>query len=113
MKDNVTKTDYGYDIVWADTDQYCGKILVFERLNSKTPLHFHKNKRKTWFVNVGKFTVQWIDAKDGKTYAQELPEGSTFEVLPLTPVILENLLENSAIAEVSNSNDPEDFYRLN
>ena len=113
MTDNVIKTDFGYDIVWADTDAYCSKILVFEKTAQKTALHFHKEKTKTWFVNAGKFRVQWVDTEDGKVYAQELPEGGTFHVPILMPVQLESLADNSAMAETSNSNKVNDFYRLN
>jgi quercetin dioxygenase-like cupin family protein len=110
-KNNVIKTDYGYDVVWTDSDLYCSKILVFEKQGAKTPLHFHKSKTKTWFVNSGAFTVQWVNTKEGKSYAQELPEGATFHVEPLTPVTLKSKADNSVIAETSNSNQ-DDFYRL-
>ena len=113
MKDNIQKTDYGYDVVWTDNENYCSKILVFEKAQSQTRLHFHKDKQKSWFVNAGKFEVQWVDPKDGKAYSQELPEGGVFEVPPLLPVTLKSLADNSAMAETSNSNDPEDYYRLN
>lgn len=111
MKDNITKTDYGYEIVWANTDSYCGKILVFEKANKRMPLHFHKDKSKSWFVNAGKFKVQWVDTADGKVYAQELSEGSVFHVPALMPVTLESLSDNSAIAEAGN-NESSDFHIL-
>lgn len=113
MNDSVIKTDYGYEIVWADLDTYCGKILVFEHTGSKLPLHFHKERFKSWFVNAGTFRVQWVDTTDGKVYAKELPEGSTFHVPALMPVALECLADNSAMAEAGNSNDSKDVYRLN
>lgn len=112
MKNNIVKTDYGYDIVWADNELYCSKILIFEKQGAKTPLHFHKNKTKTWFVNAGKFRVQWIDTADGKSYAQELEEGSVFHIEALTPVMLESMANNSAMAETSNINNSSDFCRL-
>jgi len=112
-KNNVIKTDYGYDVVWADNEYYCSKILVFEEEGAQTRLHFHKDKHKSWFVNAGKFEVQWVDPKDGKAYSKELPEGSIFEVPALLPVTLKSLVDNSAMAETSNNNNPEDYYRLN
>jgi mannose-6-phosphate isomerase-like protein (cupin superfamily) len=112
-KENIKKFDWGYEIVWANNDYYCSKILVFENSEKKIPLHFHKSKNKSWFVNAGKFEVQWVDTEDGKVYAKELPEGSVFEVPALTPVTLKSLSPNSAMAETSNSNDEKDFYRLN
>lgn len=112
MKDNVVKTDFGMEITWADTEDYCSKILIFEKQGSLIPLHFHKSKKKSWFVNSGSFRVQWIDTADGKIYAQDLVEGSVFHVNLLQPVSLESLSNNSVIAETSNAVSAEDFYRL-
>lgn len=111
MKDNIQKTDYGYEVVWADNELYCSKILVFEKKDASTPLHFHKTKTKTWFVNSGSFVIQWVDTKDGKSYAQELVQGSTFHVEPLTPIKLKASEDNSVLAETSNTNQ-DDYHRL-
>lgn len=113
MKDNVIKTDYGYDLTWASSSEYCGKILVFEKSGGKVPFHFHKSKSKSWFVNAGKFKVVWVDTKDGKVYAQQLDEGGTFNVPALMPVFLESLADNGSITEVGSADLPEDFFRLN
>ena len=113
MSDNIKETEYGYEIVWTDNEYYCSKILVFEKADHQTRLHFHKDRHKSWFVNAGKFEVQWVDPKDGKAYSQELPEGAVFEVAPLLPVSLKSLAPNSAMAETSNNNNTEDYYRLN
>lgn len=113
MSDNsVIQTEWGYEIVWANTEFYCGKILVFEKANKKMPLHFHKNKSKSWFVNAGKFRVQWIDTSDGKAYAKELQEGSVFHIPALMPISLESLSDNSAMAECSNESNNNDSYKL-
>jgi hypothetical protein len=113
MQDNVIKTDYGYEIAWASTKTYAGKILVFEHAGKTLPLHFHKHKNKSWFVNAGMFRVQWVDTADGKCYAKDLPEGSTFHVPALMPVSLESLVPNSAMAEAGDSGGDTDVYRLN
>lgn len=113
MSNNVRETDYGYEITWTSNEFYCSKILVFEKEGVKTPLHFHKEKQKSWFVNAGKFEVQWMDTSDGKAYAKELPEGAVFEVPSMLPVSLKSLQPNSAMAETSNNNNEEDYYRLN
>ena len=112
MKDNVFKTDYGYEIVWASAESYCGKILVFENAKAKLPLHFHKLRSKSWFVNSGKFLVQWIDTVDGKYYSKELPEGSVFHVPALMPVSLESIVSNSAMAEAGSEEIDNDIFKL-
>lgn len=113
MKNDIVKTNYGYEIVWANTDTYVGKILVFEAVGAVLPLHFHQQHSKSWFVNAGQFRVQWVDTHNGKCYAKDLPEGSTFHVPALLPVSLESLVANSAIAETGNSQLVNDTYRLN
>ena len=46
MANNSIKTDYGYDLLWASTASYQGKILVFEKAGNKTPLHYQKETEK-------------------------------------------------------------------
>jgi hypothetical protein len=53
MNDNVTKTEFGYEVLWANTEHYCSKILVFEHIGSKTNMSFTKDTTKSWFVNSG------------------------------------------------------------
>jgi len=36
---------WGYEIVWASNEFYCGKILVFEKAGSKTTVVIHKNTK--------------------------------------------------------------------
>ena len=109
---NITKQEWGMEVIWANKENYCGKILVFEQKDSSMPLHFHKTTAKTWFVNAGAFSVTWIDTQDGKAYSKELPEGSSFHVNPLTPVKLQSLQNNSAMAECANADSNTDCYKL-
>lgn len=109
---NIIKQEWGTEVVWANTENYCGKILIFEQKDNTTPLHFHKTTEKTWFVNAGAFLVTWIDTQDGKAYSKELPEGSSFYVKPLTPIKLQSLQNNSAMAECANSDTSTDYYKL-
>ena len=32
---------WGYELIWASTDKYCGKILVFDKVDAKFSMHFH------------------------------------------------------------------------
>ena len=49
----VVPKGWGYELIWASTDKYCGKIMFFEKANAKFSMHFHKEKDETWFVNTG------------------------------------------------------------
>ena len=103
---------WGYELIWASNEKYCGKVLVFKDVGSKFSMHFHKNKEETWFVNFGKFKVTWIET-DTATYKEKiLNEGDTWHNPPLQPHQLECLIPNSSISEVSTHDDPDDNYRI-
>ena len=103
---------WGYELICATNDKYCGKIMVFEKIGSKFSMHFHKEKDETWFVNNGKFIVRWIDTKDATIFEKELKEGDTWHNPPLQPHQLEALEPMSSVTEVSTPDSVEDNYRL-
>lgn len=107
--DNIKETSYGYDIAWANTENYCGKILVFNR-PVKTDLAFEKTREKTWFINSGDFRIRWIDTNTGKLFEKHVKEGNVFHVAPLMPVSIESLTSDGSIAEVSTPQIENDKY---
>ena len=58
--------DWGYEIVWASNQFYCGKILVFEKAGAETTVVIHKDRKKSWFINAGRFQIIFTDIKTGK-----------------------------------------------
>lgn len=103
---------WGFEIIWATNDLYCGKILNFNKPGCKTSLHFHKDKSKSWFVNSGSFKLRYIDAKTAELKELILKEGDTFNVPCLQPHQLESLSNNAMIFEVSTKDTVEDNYRI-
>jgi mannose-6-phosphate isomerase-like protein (cupin superfamily) len=103
---------WGYEIIWATNDKYCGKILFFEKKGAKFSMHFHKEKDETWFVNSGSFVVRWIDCKTATLFSQVLKEGMTWHNPPLQPHQLEAMEDGSSITEVSTADSVEDNYRI-
>lgn len=103
---------WGFEIVFANNDKYCGKILVFNKAGAKTSLVLHKEKSKTWFVNAGKFKATFIDVKDGTTKETVLEEGQTAEFHQLAPHQIEALVDGSIIFEVGTADYVEDRLRL-
>jgi len=110
--DGVVKKGWGYELIWATNDKYCGKIMVFERAGNKFSMHFHREKDETWFVNSGKFKLRWIDTNTATLYEQELSEGDTWHNPPLQPHQLEALTDNASVSEVSTADSIEDNYRI-
>jgi len=111
-QEGYIKKGWGYELIWASTDNYCGKILVFLKEGNKTSMHFHKKKHKTWFINSGNFTLKWIDTEQGVVYEKILEEGNTFVMNPLTPHQLIALSDNASITEASTTNEFDDTFRI-
>ena len=103
---------WGFEIVFANNDKYCGKLLVFERAGAKTSLVFHKEKAKSWFINAGKFKVRLIDVYTGEVKEVILDEGKTVDFGPLSPHQIEAMVDNSIIFEVGSPDFVEDRFRL-
>lgn len=103
---------WGFEIIFANNEKYCGKLLVFEKTGAKTSLVFHKDKSKSWFVNAGKFKVNFIDVATGEVKEAFLVEGQTADFAELSPHSIEALADNSVIFEVGTSDYVEDRFRL-
>ena len=112
MSDNVTKTAFGYEAVWAKTDQYVAKMVIFEAVDAVLPIHYHTKKQKTWFFNSGHFKIRWVDTKTGVLYEKDIKEGSVFHVPPNMPCGLVSLTDSGSLTEVTGPEDPEDFYQI-
>lgn len=110
--EGFVKKGWGYELIWASNDQYCGKILVFEKAGAKFSMHYHKCKDETWFVNAGRFKIRWIDTDTAEMFEKELSEGETWHNPPLQPHQLEALVDDSNITEVSTADSVEDNYRI-
>ena len=110
--EGVIKKGWGYELIWATNEKYCGKIMVFEKAGNKFSMHFHKEKDETWFVNSGKFKVRYIDTKDSMLYEKELNEGDVWHNPPLMPHQLVAMADESSITEVSTADSVEDNFRI-
>ena len=103
---------WGFEIVWSNNADFCGKLLVFDRAGAKTSLVFHKDKKKSWFVNAGKFKITYIDVVTGEMREAILEEGKTADFGELSPHQIEALVANSVIFEVGTADYVEDRFRL-
>ena len=106
------KKGWGFELVFANNDKYCGKLLVFEQAGAKTSLVFHKEKAKSWFVNAGRFKITFIDVTTGEMKQSEISEGQTADFGQLGPHQVEALVANSIIFEVGTGDYVEDRFRL-
>lgn len=110
--EGYVKKGWGYELIWATNDKYCGKILCFENVGARFSMHFHREKEETWFVNAGQFLVRWIDTSTAQMHEKILKEGDTWHNPPLQPHQLQALAPNSMLFEVSTADSVEDNYRI-
>lgn len=103
---------WGFEIIWANNENYSAKLLVFSRAGAKTSLVFHKDKKKSWFVNSGRFKLTYVDTATGDLKETILEEGKTADFAELSPHRLEALQANSMIFEVGTADYIEDRIRL-
>jgi len=110
--EGVLDKNWGYELIWASNENYCGKIIVFRRAGNKTSMLFHTKKNKTWFINSGSFKIKWIKTDTAEVLEKTLTEGETWSIDPLTPHQLECLIDNSSLTEVSTPDLLDDYHRI-
>ena len=108
----VVEQSWGYELIWANTDSYCAKILVFGTAGSKTSMHFHQDVDKSFFVNTGTLKVKWIDTQNSKLIERQFSEGETWFNPRLQPHQIEACTDGASLTEVSNSDSIDDCYRI-
>ena len=103
---------WGYEVVWANNDDFSGKLLIFEKAGEPTAMQYHQTHRKSWFVNAGRFKFTFIDTKTGAMQETVLEEGKTVYLGELSPHRLEALVDNSMIFEVGTAAHVEDRFLI-
>lgn len=93
-----TEKPWGYELKWAHTEHYVGKILHINK-GHRLSLQYHNEKVETMFVQSGK--IQFIYGVLGeKMNVVELTSGQVFHV-PAKGVHRVYALEDSDVFEVS------------
>ena len=99
--------------MWIHNDEeYCGKLLVFEKEMANFSMHYHLKKKETWYIQQGKFQFNWIDVEHGFHDTRILKEGDSVLIERGQPHQLVSLEENSIVFEVSTEHFDEDSYRI-
>ena len=109
MSEQVKK-GWGKEIVIANSEKYCGKLLCFNE-GSISSMHFHMLKDETWYVNKGLFIYRWIDTDTAETIEHRLIPGDVVRQRPGQPHQLEALIDGE-VFEVSTQHFDSDSYRV-
>jgi mannose-6-phosphate isomerase-like protein (cupin superfamily) len=101
---------WGYELIIVNRDDYCGKILHFNK-DAKFSLHFHMKKTETWYVQSGSFILTLIDTTnaDKKNYA--LAPGHVITIEPGLPHQI-TCIEEGDVYEFSTHHEDCDSYRV-
>jgi mannose-6-phosphate isomerase len=100
---------WGYELIWAETDNYVGKVL-FVKAGESLSLQFHRVKDESWLVQQGRAKIELGSAGDAMLAQEVIGAGATFRFRPGT-VHRITALEDTTIVEVS-TNHLDDVVRL-
>jgi mannose-6-phosphate isomerase-like protein (cupin superfamily) len=89
---------WGWELVWAEADQYVGKLL-FVRAGESLSLQYHEQKDESWLVQEGRARVE-LGEVGGDLDAVEIVPGDAFRYRPRT-VHRVTAIEDTLIVEVS------------
>ena len=109
---NEVKKGWGKEVIFADNELYCGKLLCFDKAGSKGSMHFHLLKDETWYVQQGSFIVNYIHTDTAHPSNITLHQGDAWRNKQGFPHQLEALEDNSIIFEVSTKDSSTDNYRI-
>lgn len=99
---------WGYELVWAESEHYVGKILFVEAGHALS-LQYHERKDESWLVQQGRARLE-LGELGGPLDVTEIGPGDTFRYRPGT-VHRVTALEDTLIVEVSTP-DLDDVVRL-
>jgi mannose-6-phosphate isomerase len=106
-----TKVDkpWGYELIWALTDDYCGKIL-FVKAGESLSLQFHRVKDESWLIHSGRAKIEMGNPGDKTPNTEVVGAGAAFRMKPGT-IHRVTAVEDTTIIEVSTPHI-EDVVRL-
>ena len=100
---------WGWELIWADTDAYVGKIL-FVAAGESLSLQFHREKDESWYVESGRARLELGDVGQETLDEEVITAGACFRYRPGT-VHRITALEDTTILEVSTAH-LDDVVRL-
>jgi mannose-6-phosphate isomerase len=90
---------WGWELIWAETDRYVGKIL-FVAAGQSLSLQYHERKDESWFVQSGRARLELGSSGDAVLNEVPIGPGEAFHYPPGT-VHRVTALEDTTILEVS------------
>lgn len=111
MDEQSVKKKWGYEIWFANNEQYCGKLLCINqnRWSSEGAFHYHKVKDETFFVIEGNLDLDYYE--DGVFYSITLHPLQSFRVYQGVKHRFSTKSEQCKFIEASTTHRESDSYR--
>lgn len=106
----IVPKGWGKEIIFVNNDEYCGKLLCFEK-GKKFSMHYHIKKKETWYVSKGKLLLVWFETENGTMHSEYLAVGDVITNERGEPHQL-IAIEDSEVFEVSTQHFDEDSFRI-
>ena len=90
---------WGWELIWALTDEYCGKLL-FVRAGHSLSLQFHNRKDESWYLYEGRAQLEMGPPGEALTESEIVGPGAAFRLPPGTVHRLK-AIEDTLMLEVS------------
>jgi mannose-6-phosphate isomerase-like protein (cupin superfamily) len=90
---------WGYELIWAATDIYVGKVL-FVKAGHSLSLQFHRQKDESWLVQSGRAKLELGEVGESVLKEVVIAAGAAFHYPPGT-VHRVTAIEDTMILEVS------------
>ena len=90
---------WGYELIWALTDVYCGKVL-FVKQGESLSLQFHREKDESWLIQSGRAKIELGAVGESVLKTEVVGPGAAFHYEPGT-VHRITAVEDTTILEVS------------
>ena len=110
LPENIVNKSWGKEIWIVNNEEYCGKILEFNA-GSKFSMHFHVEKKETFYVLKGKLILNYFDLTNADKYSEELNIGDIVDINRFFPHQIQ-AIEDSSIIEFSTQHKDSDSYRI-
>ena len=105
----LVKKPWGWELIWAHTDTYVGKVL-FVRAGQSLSLQYHERKDESWYVQSGLARLELGEVGDAELTTDSIAAGACFRFVPGT-VHRVTAVEDTTILEVSTPH-PDDVVRI-
>jgi|TARA_B100002019_G_scaffold291776_1_gene312911 mannose-6-phosphate isomerase-like protein (cupin superfamily) len=108
----IVQKGWGREIWIHNDEEYCGKLLHFDKAGNKFSMHYHIIKKESWYVGKGSFEYSWFDTEAAIKKTMNVFEGDCITIERGQPHQLVAKEDNSQIFEVSTQHFDEDSYRI-